>query len=158
MIDSTARRSPWRLPFTRPFSIRASLSVASSSRIRASWISLSAWSHSWVARMPWSRSVRERSYFFRAWSKTLLAISTSRRASVSSIGVGSGRISKRGSPGRTLSPISRKEVFTIPEILLLTAISRLGRMAPIASAFSVTDPRVTATVLKPLTLLALDLL
>ena len=46
----------------------------------------------------------------------------------------------------------------MPEILLLTAISRLGRMAPMASAFSTTDPRVTATVLKPLALLELDLL
>ena len=158
MIDSTARRSPLRLPFTRPFSMRASLSDASSRRIRASWMSLSAWSQSCVARMPWSRRVRERSYFFWAWSKTFFAISTSRRASVSSIGVGSGRISNRGSPGRTLSPISRKEVFTMPEILLLTAISRLGRMAPIASAFSTTDPRVTGTVLNPLDLLELDLL
>ena len=35
----------------------------------------------------------------------------------------------------------------MPEILLLTAISRLGRMAPTARAFSTTGPRVTATVL-----------
>jgi hypothetical protein len=119
---------------------------------------LSAWSQSWVARMPWSLRARERSYFFWAWSKMFFAISTSRRASVSSIGVGSGRISKRGSPGRTLSPISRNEVLTMPEILLLTAISRLGRMAPMASAFSTTEPRATGTVLNPLTLLELDLL
>ncbi len=33
----------------------------------------------------------------------------------------------------------------MPEILLLTAISRLGRMAPTASAFSTTGPRVTST-------------
>ena len=46
----------------------------------------------------------------------------------------------------------------MPEILLLTAISRLGRMAPIASAFSTTDPRTTGTVLNPLVLLELDLL
>ena len=46
----------------------------------------------------------------------------------------------------------------MPEILLLTAISRLGLMAPIASAFSTTAPRTTATVLKPLVLLVLDLL
>jgi hypothetical protein len=127
-------------------------------RIWASWMSFSAWSQSWVATMPWSLSVRARSYFFWAWSKTFFAISASRRASVSSIGVGSGRISNRGSPGRTLSPISRKEVFTMPEILLLTAISLLGRMAPIASAFSTTEPRATGTVLKPLVLLELDLL
>ena len=51
---------------------------------------------------------RERSYFFWAWSKMLRAISTSRRASVSSSGVGSGRISNSGSPARTWSPTSRK--------------------------------------------------
>ncbi len=72
--------------------------------------------------------------------------------------MGSGRISNRGSPGRTWSPISRKEVFTMPEILLLTAISRLGRMAPMARAFSTTVPRATGTVLKPLVLLEMDLL
>jgi hypothetical protein len=77
----------------------------------------------------------------------LRAISTSRRASVSSIGVGSGRISKSGSPVFTRSPTSRNERFTMPEILLLTAISRLGRIAPTASAFSTTGPRVTSTSL-----------
>ncbi len=108
--------------------------------------------------MPWSLRVCERSYFFFAWSNTFFAISTSRRASVSSIGVGSGRISNSGSPGRTESPISRYDVFTMPEILLLTAISRLGFMAPIARAFSTTEPRVTAIVFKPFALLEFDLL
>ena len=73
------------------------------------------------------------------------AISTSRRASVSSSGVGSGRISNSGSPTFTWSPTSRNARRTMPEILLLTAISRLGRMAPTASAFSTTGPRVTST-------------
>ena len=35
----------------------------------------------------------------------------------------------------------------MPEILLLTATSRLGRMAPTARAFSTTGPRVTSTSL-----------
>ena len=146
MMDSTDSRAV----LTRPFSMSASLSVASSRRIRASWMSSSAWSQSWVARIPWSIRARDRSCFFWACSKTFLAISASRRASVSSMGVGSGRISKSGSPGRTWSPTSRNDVFTMPEILLLTAISRSGWMAPMASAFSVTDPRTTGIVLKPL--------
>ncbi len=43
----------------------------------------------------------------------------------------------------------------MPEILLLTWISRLGLMAPTARAFSTTAPRETATVLKPLSSLEL---
>jgi hypothetical protein len=37
----------------------------------------------------------------------------------------------------------------MPEILLLTAISRSGCMAPMARAFSVTEPLTTGTVLNP---------
>src|SRR5262245_66319594 len=44
----------------------------------------------------------------------------------------------------------------MPEILLLTAISRFGRIEPTASAFSTTGPRVTGTVLKALSLLEIE--
>ncbi|MNC90010.1 hypothetical protein D3C83_60440 [compost metagenome] len=92
---------------TRPFSMRASFSVERFRRIWASWISRSARSESWVDMMPWARRALARSDLFFAWSKMFRAISTSRRASVSSIGVGSGRISKSGSPAFTRSPTSR---------------------------------------------------
>ena len=85
MIDSTDEAAPL---LTRPFSMRASRSVARLSRICASWMSFSAWSQSWVATMPWSLSVRERSYFFWAWSKTFFAISD--------LAAGLGQLHRRG--------------------------------------------------------------
>ena len=60
---------------------------------------------------------------------------------------------EQGIAGSDQSPISRNDVFTMPEILLLTAISRLGWMAPIASAFSTTESPRAGTVFKPLMLL-----
>ena len=154
-MDSTAR---WCSLFTRPFSMRASFSLARLRRIWASWMSRSARSASWVAMMPCAFREVARSAFLFACSKLFFAISTSRRASVSSRGVGSGRISKSGSPAETRSPTSRKLRRTMPEILLFTVISCLGRMAPTARAFSTTGPRVTATVLKPASLPEMDLL
>ena len=84
MMDSTAGRFSL---FTRPFSMRASFSWARLRRICASWMSRSARSASWVAMMPWDFRELARSAFRFACSKLFFAISTSRRASVSSRGV-----------------------------------------------------------------------
>src|SRR5262249_60855777 len=63
-----------------------------------------------------------------------------------------------GSPAWTRSPTSRYERLTIPEILLLTEISRRGRVEPMARAFSTTGPRVTGTVFHGFSFWEFDLL
>jgi len=71
--------------------------------------------------------------------------STCRRASTSSTGVGSGRISMSGCPARTKLPSSTKMARTTPDTLDLTPTSTSGSMVPVASARSTRSPRVTST-------------
>ena len=73
------------------------------------------------------------------------AVATRVSASISSVGVGSGTMLNSASPARTPSPTSLKQVLTIPEIFDLTWNSTRGLIWPIATAFSVIDPRVTPT-------------
>lgn len=78
------------------------------------------------------------------------ADSTRRSTSVSSSGVGSGAISKRGSRDFTVSPTSARQRFTMPEIFDFTWNFWRGWTWPTASAFSVMDPVSAATSFQPL--------
>ncbi len=71
--------------------------------------------------------------------------SSCRSTSVSSCGVGSGAISKSGSPALTLSPTLTMQRLTIPEIFDLIENFWRGWICPTASAFSVIEPFSTVT-------------
>ena len=68
---------------------------------------------------------------------------------MTSSGVGSGAISKRGCPAATRSPTSARQTLTMPEIFALTENFCLGWICPTARAFSVIEPLSAVTSLIP---------
>ncbi len=95
---------------------------------------------------PWSIKRRCRSSSFRWLFSSSWRISSWRRVSTSSSGVGVGWISSSGAPARTKSPTSANSRLTTPEIFDLTLTSTSGSIRPTASALSTMVPRSTATV------------
>ncbi len=98
---------------------------------------------------PCSKSSFARSYSDLARVKDAWADSSRRSTSVISRGVGSGWISRIGSPARTVWPTSTRQPFTIPEIFDLTENFCRGWICPTASAFSVIEPDSATTILMP---------
>ena len=130
---------------TRPSESRARRSRAIWSWSETSLSEYSASSNCSSDARSWSRNAASRSRRLSSCCNSISRSSMLRRASTSSIGVGLGWTSSRGSPCRTYWPGSLNIRRTTPASCDFTLTSTSGSMRPTASARSTISPLSTAT-------------